>query len=101
MAVGDALAVLAEASPDVRIVNLETSVTTSDDFAPGKQVHYRMHPANLPALSVARPDACVLANNHVVDVPADVLALQGPWHRWTKETVLIGRLPGDHRDIAR
>jgi poly-gamma-glutamate synthesis protein (capsule biosynthesis protein) len=64
---GDALAVLAEASPDVRIVNLETSVTTSDEFAPGKQVHYRMHPANLPALSLVRPDACVLANNHVGD----------------------------------
>jgi poly-gamma-glutamate synthesis protein (capsule biosynthesis protein) len=42
-------------------------VTTSDDFAPGKQVHYRMHPGNLPALSVVRPDACVLANNHVGD----------------------------------
>jgi poly-gamma-glutamate synthesis protein (capsule biosynthesis protein) len=26
-----------------------------------------MHPANLPALGVARPDACVLANNHVLD----------------------------------
>jgi poly-gamma-glutamate synthesis protein (capsule biosynthesis protein) len=64
---GDALAVLAEAAPDVGIVNLETSVTTSDDFAPGKHVHYRMHPANLPALSVVRPDACVLANNHVGD----------------------------------
>jgi poly-gamma-glutamate synthesis protein (capsule biosynthesis protein) len=64
---GDALAVLAEAEPDARIVNLETSVTTSDDFAPGKHVHYRMHPANLPALSVARPDVCSLANNHVGD----------------------------------
>lgn len=64
---GDALDVLAEAAPDVRIVNLETSVTTSDDFAAGKQVHYRMHPANLPALSVVGPDVCVLANNHVGD----------------------------------
>ncbi|MGY1778717.1 CapA family protein [Geodermatophilus sp. SYSU D01036] len=64
---GDALALLDEAAPDVRIVNLETSVTTSDDFAAGKQVHYRMHPANVPALSVVRPDVCVLANNHVGD----------------------------------
>jgi poly-gamma-glutamate capsule biosynthesis protein CapA/YwtB (metallophosphatase superfamily) len=64
---GDSLGVLAEAAPDVRIINLETSVTTCDDFAPGKQVHYRMHPANLPALSLVRPDACVLANNHVGD----------------------------------
>lgn len=64
---GVALAVLDDTAPDLRIVNLETSVTTSGDFAPGKRVHYRMHPANLPALSVARPDACVLANNHVGD----------------------------------
>jgi poly-gamma-glutamate capsule biosynthesis protein CapA/YwtB (metallophosphatase superfamily) len=64
---GDALAVLAAAAPDVRIVNLETSVTTSDDFASGKQVHYRMHPANLPALVAVAPDACVLSNNHVGD----------------------------------
>jgi poly-gamma-glutamate synthesis protein (capsule biosynthesis protein) len=64
---GDALAVLDEAAPDVRIINLETSVTTSDEFEPGKQVHYRMHPANLPALAVLRPDVCVLANNHIGD----------------------------------
>ncbi|MDO0932898.1 CapA family protein [Streptomyces sp. DG2A-72] len=64
---GEALRVLDEAAPDVRILNLETSVTRSDTFAPGKEVHYRMHPANLPALTVARPDVCVLANNHVLD----------------------------------
>ncbi len=64
---GDALQVLDEYAPDVRVVNLETSVTRSDEFAPGKAVHYRMHPANLPCLVAARPDACVLANNHVLD----------------------------------
>ncbi|MEU7059381.1 CapA family protein [Streptomyces sp. NPDC046197] len=64
---GEALSMLAEAAPDVRIVNLETSVTRSDAFAPGKAVHYRMNPANLPALTAARPDICVLANNHVLD----------------------------------
>ncbi|MDQ0994629.1 CapA family protein [Streptomyces sp. V3I7] len=64
---GEALRVLDEAGPDVRIVNLETSVTRSDAFAPGKAVHYRMHPANLPALLAVRPDVCVLANNHVLD----------------------------------
>jgi poly-gamma-glutamate capsule biosynthesis protein CapA/YwtB (metallophosphatase superfamily) len=64
---GDALRTLKESSPDVRIVNLETAVTRSDDFAPGKGIHYRMHPANVPALAVARPDVCVLANNHVLD----------------------------------
>jgi poly-gamma-glutamate capsule biosynthesis protein CapA/YwtB (metallophosphatase superfamily) len=64
---GDALQALDEATPDVRVVNLETSITRCDEFAPGKGVHYRMSPANLPCLSAARPDACVLANNHVLD----------------------------------
>jgi poly-gamma-glutamate synthesis protein (capsule biosynthesis protein) len=64
---GDALRVLEEATPDVRVVNLETSITRSDQFVPGKAVHYRMNPANLPCLAAARPDACVLANNHVLD----------------------------------
>jgi poly-gamma-glutamate synthesis protein (capsule biosynthesis protein) len=64
---GDALGVLDDAAPDVRVVNLETSITRSDRFAPGKAVHYRMTPANLPCLAAARPDACALANNHVLD----------------------------------
>ena len=64
---GAALPLLAEAAPDVRMVNLETSVTRSSAFAPDKFIHYRMHPANLPALTVADPDVCVLANNHVLD----------------------------------
>jgi hypothetical protein len=64
---GDALTVLDAVAPDARVVNLETSVTTSDGFAPGKAVHYRMNPANLLALSAARPDVCALANNHVLD----------------------------------
>lgn len=64
---GDALPALDVAAPDVRIVNLETSVTTSDEFAVGKAVLYRMSPANLPALTAVQPDVCVLANNHVLD----------------------------------
>lgn len=64
---GEALPLLAASAPDVRIVNLETSVTADGSFASGKEIHYRMHPANLPALTVARPDVCVLANNHVLD----------------------------------
>ncbi|MFG3002321.1 CapA family protein [Streptomyces calvus] len=64
---GRALEVLDDAAPDVRIVNLETAVTRGGAFAPGKAVHYRMHPANVPAVAVARPDVCVLANNHVLD----------------------------------
>lgn len=79
---GDALQVLDAARPDVRIVNVETSITTSDDYEPDKGVHYRMHPRNLPCLAAVRPDVCVLANNHVLDFGTaglleTLLALEG------------------------
>jgi poly-gamma-glutamate capsule biosynthesis protein CapA/YwtB (metallophosphatase superfamily) len=64
---GDAIAVTDSMAPAVRLINLETSVTTSATFAPGKPVHYRMSPANLPCVAAIRPDACALANNHVLD----------------------------------
>jgi poly-gamma-glutamate synthesis protein (capsule biosynthesis protein) len=63
---GDALAELARVKPDARIVNLETAVTTSDDWL-AKGINYRMHPANVPCLAAAGIDCCVLANNHVLD----------------------------------
>jgi poly-gamma-glutamate synthesis protein (capsule biosynthesis protein) len=63
---GDALKVLDRVRPDLRIINLETSITTSDAYVP-KGINYRMHPANVPALSAAGVDCCVLANNHVLD----------------------------------
>ncbi len=64
---GDALDELERAAPTVRIINLETSVTTSDEHWKGKQIHYRMNPANVACLTAARIDCCVLANNHVLD----------------------------------
>ncbi len=64
---GDALSEVEEMAPAARVINLETSITTSDGAVPGKEVHYRMHPANVPCLTAFRPDACVLANNHVLD----------------------------------
>ncbi|MCG2624045.1 CapA family protein [Arthrobacter sp. I2-34] len=64
---GDALRILDETAPDVRIINLETSVTVSSDYDRGKGIHYRMHPANIGCLTAARIDACALANNHVLD----------------------------------
>ena len=64
---GEALPFLDDAAPEVRVVNLETAVTRAGEFAPGKGVHYRMSPANLPCLAAARPDVCALANNHVLD----------------------------------
>jgi poly-gamma-glutamate capsule biosynthesis protein CapA/YwtB (metallophosphatase superfamily) len=65
---GEALDVLDQSAPDVRVINLETSVSRSADFMPGKAVHYRMSPDNLPSLAAVRPDACALANNHVLDL---------------------------------
>jgi poly-gamma-glutamate synthesis protein (capsule biosynthesis protein) len=64
---GDALEEWNRASPDVRIANLETSVTTSSDFWPGKEVHYRMSPQNIGCLVAASFDCLSLANNHVLD----------------------------------
>jgi poly-gamma-glutamate synthesis protein (capsule biosynthesis protein) len=64
---GDALTELHRANPDARIVNLETSVTTSGTHWRGKGIHYRMHPDNVSCLTVAGVDCCVLANNHVLD----------------------------------
>lgn len=64
---GAAVRVLDAVAPDVRVINLETSVTRSDAAAVPKPVLYRMSPANIGCLSVARPDACALANNHVLD----------------------------------
>ncbi len=64
---GDALDELATAAPHARIVNLETSVTTSARPWPGKGIHYHMHPGNVGLLRAAQIDCCVLANNHVLD----------------------------------
>jgi len=66
---GDALAELARRRPDVRIINLETAITKSDTWMP-KGINYRMHPDNMPCLTAARIDCCVLANNHALDYGA-------------------------------
>lgn len=71
---GDALATLDRVAPHVRLANLETSITRSIDVAAGKAVHYRMNPKNLPCLTEARLNACVLANNHVLDFGRQGLA---------------------------
>jgi poly-gamma-glutamate synthesis protein (capsule biosynthesis protein) len=63
---GDALTEIAEQAPDLVIVNLETSITTSELPLP-KGINYRMHPANAACLTAAGIDCCILANNHVLD----------------------------------
>jgi poly-gamma-glutamate synthesis protein (capsule biosynthesis protein) len=64
---GDVLDELENMSPDLRIINLETSITTSDDYWRGKGINYRMHPGNIFFLTEAKIDLCVLANNHTLD----------------------------------
>lgn len=64
---GDALTELERVSPDLRIINLETSITRSNNYWPGKGINYRMHPENIPCLTAAGIDGCTLANNHVMD----------------------------------
>ena len=64
---GDALDELERVMPDVRIINLETAVTVSDDYWKRKGIHYRMHPENILCIKAAKIDCCVIANNHVLD----------------------------------
>lgn len=63
---GDVLEEFGKRRPDMRIVNLETAVTHAGLPAP-KGINYRMHPANIPVLTAAEIDCCVLANNHILD----------------------------------
>jgi poly-gamma-glutamate synthesis protein (capsule biosynthesis protein) len=64
---GNALEEMDRVVPDVKIVNLETSITKSNDYWKGKGINYRMHPENVPILTAAKIDICSLANNHVLD----------------------------------
>ncbi|HEY0943594.1 MAG TPA: CapA family protein [Steroidobacter sp.] len=71
---GDILPELERHRPAIRIANLETAVTTSDEAWPGKGIHYRMHPRNVDCLTAAALDCCVLANNHTLDWSREGLA---------------------------
>lgn len=64
---GDALKVWDEQNPDLKLVNLETSITTYDEPWPGKSINYRMHPENIEVLKIAGIDHVSLANNHTLD----------------------------------
>ncbi len=55
---GDSLTILDLMAPEVRVINLETSVTTSDDFWEGKGINYRMHPKNIPCITTAGINVC-------------------------------------------
>ncbi|MFD2248006.1 CapA family protein [Pontibacter ruber] len=64
---GDALQVWQQVEPDLKLINLETSITEQPEPWPGKEVQYRMHPNNVEVLTAAGIDFCSLANNHTMD----------------------------------
>jgi poly-gamma-glutamate synthesis protein (capsule biosynthesis protein) len=53
---GDALGELSRQAPDVRLINLETAVTRSEDHWPAKGINYRMNPENIGVLTTAGID---------------------------------------------
>lgn len=63
---GAALDALAHTPVDLRIANLETSITRSESYEP-KGINYRVSPENAECLRAAQIDCCVVANNHVLD----------------------------------
>ena len=71
---GEALDLLDGFAPDIRLINLETTITAGGEFMRGKAVHYRMHPGNIGCLTAIQPDACALANNHILDFGIQGLA---------------------------
>ncbi len=71
---GDALHELEHAEGDLRIVNLETAITSAETPWHAKGIHYRMHPKNIGCLVSAKISACALANNHVLDWGYDGLS---------------------------
>jgi poly-gamma-glutamate synthesis protein (capsule biosynthesis protein) len=63
---GDALDEIARAGAQLRILNLETAITTNRMPVP-KGINYKMDPRNLVCLREFAPGVCTLANNHVLD----------------------------------
>jgi poly-gamma-glutamate capsule biosynthesis protein CapA/YwtB (metallophosphatase superfamily) len=64
---GDALSEFCSRKPDLRIINLETSITHAADYWKGKGINYRMNPLNFQTFIEAGIDCFTLANNHVLD----------------------------------
>ena len=64
---GDLLQDLEARQVDLRLINLETAITSGGAHDPRKGIHYRTHPANVALLAAARIDAVMLANNHTLD----------------------------------
>ena len=75
---GDALIELDHVQPDVRIINLETSITVSEDSWPGKGIGYRMHPQNIGCLTAARSTAAFSPT-----ITCSTGAARVCWRPWT------------------
>lgn len=66
---GDFLKELKKFNPEIRIINLETTITQIEDFYP-KGINYRMNPKNIEVLNLLKNKnylICNLANNHILD----------------------------------
>ncbi|MFW6288888.1 MAG: CapA family protein [Spirochaetota bacterium] len=83
---GDAAEVIRGFAPHATVVNLETSLTTSDEFASDKGIHYRAHPDNVAVLDELPEPIVSLANNHVLDLGTAGL-------RETLRTVAAAEIP--------
>eukprot|EP01084_Bolivina_argentea_P164199 285495_1 len=68
---GDMIQSLEYYHPDIKILNIEGSITTSNEYWPNKPFRFRMmHPKNIYVLNEINHDkrlVCTLANNHVID----------------------------------
>jgi poly-gamma-glutamate synthesis protein (capsule biosynthesis protein) len=97
---GAALEEFERSRPDVRIINLETSITRSEDYVP-KGINYRMSPENADCLAAAGIDCCTLANNHVLDWgPKGLLDTLATLNRLHIKTAGAGRNIEDARAPA-
>ena len=63
---GEGIVELRRQRPDTSLINLETAISRSD-AAEQKGINYRMSPENVEVLAAADIQACMLANNHVMD----------------------------------
>lgn len=98
---GDALAVLQGRAPAARIINLETSITTSNEWCRAKDIHYRMHPANIACLTAAGIQVASLANNHTLDWGRrGLVETLGTLQRAGIQTVGAGRTLAEARQPA-
>jgi len=63
---GDVLDQLRSRS-DCLIINLETALTTNEEYDSNKGINYRSHPRNVNALKIAGVSIVTLANDHILD----------------------------------